>query len=233
MKKIQACLLCGEPLEYLQKAEQMRCVDCGQSFFGNARCKAGHFICDNCHSRRGLEQIARVCLAAKNENPAEIAIEMMRQPFVYMHGPEHHSLIGAALLAAYENSGGKIDSREEALKEITRRAKAVPGGACGFWGACGAGVGAGIFLSVVLGATPLSKGSWGSANELTAACLSRIGQAGGPRCCKRNVFLALMEASSFISQRLGVQMQYSSPKCSFFGGNEQCKKTDCPFYPGK
>ena len=51
-----------------------------------------------------------------------------------MHGPEHHVMVGSALLAAYKNAGGEIDL-PEALLEMMNRGKAVPGGVCGFWGA--------------------------------------------------------------------------------------------------
>ena len=65
--------------------------------------------------------------------------EMMSMPSCHMHGPEHHVMVGSALLTAYKNAGGEIDL-QKALHEMYCRGKAVPGGACGFWGACGAGV---------------------------------------------------------------------------------------------
>ena len=52
-------------------------------------------------------------------------------------------MVGAALLTAYRNAGGEIDL-EPALREMMNRGKSVPGGACGFWGACGAGLSSGI-----------------------------------------------------------------------------------------
>ena len=58
-----------------------------------------------------------------------------------MHGPEHHIMVGAALLTAYKNAGGEIDL-QQALVEMMSRGRSVPGGACGFWGACGAGISA-------------------------------------------------------------------------------------------
>lgn len=52
-------------------------------------------------------------------------------PFCHMHGPEHHTLVGTALLTAYHNSGGNIELLP-ALKEMAARGRKVPGGACGF-----------------------------------------------------------------------------------------------------
>ncbi len=69
-------------------------------------------------------------------------------------------MVGAALLTAYKNAGGQLDL-EKALHEMYRRGKEVPGGACGFWGACGAGISAGQFLSIVTQSTPLVRGALG------------------------------------------------------------------------
>lgn len=79
-------------------------------------------------------------------NPIEIMQEIMENPYIYMHGPEHHILVGAALLAAYKNAGGKVDSFEDALEEMRHRGSEYPGGACGMWGCCGAAVSTGIFI---------------------------------------------------------------------------------------
>ena len=35
--------------------------------------------------------------------------ELMECAICHMHGPEHHVMVGAALLTAYKNAGGKID----------------------------------------------------------------------------------------------------------------------------
>ena len=45
-KKIEACLVCGEPLVYYETAREMTCVYCGRPFPSNAACEAGHFVCD-------------------------------------------------------------------------------------------------------------------------------------------------------------------------------------------
>ena len=80
----------------------------------------------------------------------------MAMPSCHMHGPEHHTMVGSALLAAYQNAGGNIDLKT-ALYEMQKRGKQVPGGACGFWGACGAGISAGMYISIALKSTPLAK----------------------------------------------------------------------------
>ena len=35
------------------------------------------------------------------------------------------------------------------IPQSLNRGKAVPGGVCGFWGACGVGISAGVFISII------------------------------------------------------------------------------------
>ena len=46
----------------------------------------------------------------------------MDLPFCHMHGPEHHVMVGAAPLTAYQNAGGDIDL-PAALTEMMNRGK--------------------------------------------------------------------------------------------------------------
>ena len=66
------------------------------------------------------------------------------------------SWLGMALLTAYKNCGGEIDLKRS-LIEMNSRGSSVPGGACGFWGACGAGISAGMFVSIITGLHALSE----------------------------------------------------------------------------
>ena len=156
----------------------------------------------------------------------------MDLPFCHMHGPEHHVMVGAALLTAYKNAGGDLKI-EEALREMYSRGKAVPGGSCGFWGACGAGVSAGQFFAIASGSTPLALQPWGLSNRMTAAALESIGRHGGPRCCKRDSYLAILTAIDFAAEHLGVQMEKFRPVCRRSRLNGQCLGKQCPFFGGK
>lgn len=66
-----------------------------------------------------------------------------------------------------------------ALSEIQARGKQVPGGACGFWGACGAGISTGMYMSIITKSTPLAKEAWGLSNQMTGQALTAIGKNGG------------------------------------------------------
>ena len=224
----EECLICKAPLEYLVKDEWMECELCQKRQRSNTRCINGHFVCDACHSG-GMDEIISICLNCHSINPSEIMEEMMSLPSCHMHGPEHHIMVGSALLTAYKNAGGDIDLKS-ALYEMQKRGKQVPGGACGFWGACGAGVSTGMYISIALKATPLAREAWGLSNQMTARALDAIGKNGGPRCCKRDSYLAIIEAIQFTKEKLGVKMEQPPITCSRSHLNNQCLYQACPFY---
>ena len=227
----EECLICKAPLEYLAQDELMECAVCHKKELSKTRCIRGHYVCDDCHTK-GMDAIFSLCLAEKSPNPIAIVEKMMDLPFCHMHGPEHHVMVGAALLTACKNAGGEVDL-PAALGEMLRRGKAVPGGVCGFWGACGAGVSAGIFVSILSGATPLTREPWGLANRMTAAALGEIGRIGGPRCCKRDSFLAILSAVDFVKENFGLEMEKSAVVCRRSARNNQCIGNRCPFFRAK
>ena len=225
----EECLICGAPLVYLTQDEEMECALCHRRERSKTRCQKGHYVCNTCHTR-GLDQLVALCRREESRNPWTILEHLMAQPFCHMHGPEHHTMVGAALLTAYRNAGGALDL-EQALPEMLRRGSQVPGGACGFWGACGAGISAGMYVSIATGATPLAGEPWGLANGMTSQALARIGAVGGPRCCKRNAHLAIQAAVDFTRANLGVDLEGDAAPCTHFPENNQCLRDRCPFYP--
>ena len=227
----EECLICKAPLVYLMQDEIMECEICHKKELSKTRCVNGHFVCSECHTE-GMDSIFGLCLEETTCAPLEILEKMMSMPFCHMHGPEQHVMVGAALLTAYRNAGGNIDL-EKALKEMYSRGKAVPGGACGFWGACGAGISAGQFVSIATSSTPLAVEPWGLSNQMTAKALESIGKVGGPRCCKRDSYLAVLAAIDFVAEHLNVQMEKSLLVCTRSKQNNQCIGKRCPFVGGK
>ena len=223
------CLICGAPLEYLQEEVLMECVLCHKKERALTRCVNGHYVCDECHTQ-GLDALLSVCLKETSKDPVEIIEKLMAQPFCHMHGPEHHTMVGAALLTAYRNAGGDVDL-ESALPAMMQRGRQIPGGVCGFWGACGAGISSGIFVSIITGATPLATETWGLSNKMTSKSLAAIGEVGGPRCCKRDSYLAILSAVDFVKEHFGVEMETHKVVCSRCGQNNQCIGARCPFNP--
>ena len=209
----------------------MRCEICGKSFEGHAVCENGHYVCDACHASPAEGVVRSVVLNSSSKNPVDIADEIMASSFVHMHGPEHHFIVGASILCAYSNTYGGVDL-ENALNAVISRGKKVPGGFCGMAGCCGAAVSAGIFLSVILKATPMSKEEWALSNRMTSRCLEAVSRLGGPRCCKRDSYTTILAAAEFLREELGKPLGVSDEiLCSHFGGNAECLKVECPYFP--
>ena len=223
----EECLICKAPLEYLEKDELMECALCHKKELSKTRCMDGHYVCNECHTK-GMDTIIGLCLSEESRNPFVIIEKMMAQPFCHMHGPEHHVMVGSALLTAYKNAGGDIDL-PSALVEMLNRGKAIPGGVCGFWGACGAGISSGIFVSIISKSTPLAVEPFGLSNMMTSKALGEIGAVGGPRCCKRDSFLSILAAIDFVSDHFGVQMEKPEVVCGHSAENNQCIGKRCPF----
>ena len=225
----EECLICGAPLEYLQEAVLMECCICHKKEPSLALCVRGHYVCDACHTS-GMDTLMSVCLNETSTDPIAIIERLMAQPFCHMHGPEHNVMVGAALLTAYRNAGGKINL-EKALTEMMNRGKSVPGGACGFWGACGAGISTGMFVSIISKSTPLEGEPFALSHQMTAKSLGEIGQIGGPRCCKRDSFLSILAAVDIVKEHFGVEMERTDITCRYSAKNNQCIGRRCPFSP--
>ncbi len=226
-----SCMVCGRPLVYFGRTESRVCSICGKEKPADAACEAGHFVCDDCHSA-GAEAAIALLLNSRERDPVRLYIECCRLCSVHMHGPEHHCVVPCVLLTAYHNCGGELEL-EDSLHEAWRRGKKVSGGACGFLGACGAAVGAGIYVSILTGATPLTADAWTLPQEMTMRCLGANVATGGPRCCKRTGRLAIEAAAKFTRERFGVELPVSRPACEFSGMNKECLKERCPFYCGE
>ena len=148
-----------------------------------------------------------------------------------MHGPEHHFLVPAVLLASYYNIRKDYSEKGLKIKEARERASNILGGFCGSHGDCGAAVGTGIFVSLITNSTPLSIEEWKLSNLITSKSLYTIANRGGPRCCKRNTYLAIIEAVKFLKENFGVEMKVRKDiRCEFNDLNEECLKEKCPFY---
>ncbi|MEI6575492.1 MAG: DUF5714 domain-containing protein [Bacteroidota bacterium] len=244
------CLVCGKELQYLSSRELLHCHFCHEPFQADVRCADGHYIYDKCHSASAVELIERYCMRTKLCDPLTMARELMKSPSVKMHGPEHHFLVPAVMVTAYYNTLselsrlgdgatgregeggiGRRGEKEKKIREARIRSEKVLGGFCGFYGACGAAIGTGIFISLVTGATPLATEGWMLSNLMTAQSLGCIASCGGPRCCKRDSFIAITEAIAFVKEHFKVNIEYDPEiKCEFHLMNRECLHGGCQYY---
>jgi hypothetical protein len=217
---------------YSEDTQDYLCFYCGKSYQSNASCKNGHFICDSCHTGSANDLIEKYCSTSNGTNPIMMAVTLMHNPALKMHGPEHHFLVPAVLLAAYYNlQHSSPEEKESKISVARKRSEDIKGGFCGFCVACGAGIGTGIFVSIITHATPLSKVEWKLSNQMTAKSLQAIAERGGPRCCMHDTFLAIMTAVVFLQKELETTLPIDQHiKCTFTSCNKECHKEECLFF---
>jgi hypothetical protein len=206
-------------------------VSFAKAYRSNVQCKIGHFVCDKCHSLSANDLIENLCISSKSKDPMELATILMNSSKLQMHGPEHHFLVPAVLLAAYYNIKNDSEQKRSKIREARARSSNVLGGFSGFHGDCGAAVGTGIFLSLITASTPLSIKEWRLSNLITAKSLYSVAIHCGPRCCKRNTYLSIIEAVKFLQRNLDITMNIDKNiKCVFSPLNKECLKERCLFY---
>jgi hypothetical protein len=229
MESVNNCGVCARPLVYAAESVTKTCDICGKVEKTNIYCPAGHYVCDACHSKATLEVLKQVLASSKSTDPLEIIEQVMAHPSVPMHGPEHHVIVPAAIITAVKNTSYPVP--KEAIEKAIERASKVPGGWCGLYGDCGAAVGVGIAVSVLTNATPLTGKERALAMGATSFALSRM-LDDQPRCCKRASRTAIEAAVEYIHDKLGINLvQGKKISCTYTIRNQQCAKTECPYYP--
>ncbi|HTY82047.1 MAG TPA: DUF5714 domain-containing protein [Dehalococcoidales bacterium] len=231
MESQENCGVCGKALIYGTEEKKMTCAFCGKEARALIYCPEGHYVCDSCHSRAAVDVLRDILKTTKSTNPAEILEKVLAHPSVPMHGPEHHAMVPAILVAAAKNAGYPVP--DGAIEKAIERGSKIPGGWCGFYGACGAGVGVGIAVSVLTGATPLTGKTRGLANKATAYALGRMADEGA-RCCKRATRSALDAAVDFFADNLGIRLERGEKvKCVYVKRNKECVGKACAYFPKK
>lgn len=183
------------------------------------------------------DQVTQICLDFFDQDPhnrlPDLVERLLQIPQLPMHCPVHHYIVPAALLSVCR----RAQKQERALlarnlEEARSRAQHVLGGFCGFYGACGAAVGLGVFWSVITDSTPLTRQTWGELNRATGQGLLEIAQVGGPRCCKRVTYTCLHSVIPQIRRLLELDIDFPAHvSCAYHTHNQECIKQDCPYYP--
>ncbi|MFW9967581.1 MAG: DUF5714 domain-containing protein [Candidatus Thorarchaeota archaeon] len=152
------------------------------------------------------------------------------------HGPEHHSLVPAALLIAMKNLGIKRPNDEQITYEMViegiRRGSKIPGGFCGSAGNCGACVGAGIAVALFIGSTPTKGPERTSAHRATITALEKVTD-GLIRCCKRSSLHGIAAAIEVLRDEHGVDLgpEPERGSCQNWERNRDCAKEEWVFFP--
>lgn len=220
------CALCGEKLEPVDT--QAVCAFCGRETPARYLCAAGHHICEGCQLADWPQVVERVCEGSRETDPVRIVNLIMKHPMAVMNSPQHHILVAPAALSALRN-GGQLSFQPGRLMSAVERSQGIPLGACGSRGECGAAVSVGALVSILTGASFQKDRERSLALQATAAVLLAIARAGGPRCCKQSVYLALETASDFLKRELDIDMPVVV-HCEFAARNPACKQERCAYY---
>lgn len=224
------CMVCGAKLVYWDTNRELTCHYCGCILPANACCQNNHFVCDACHSADAVEVIQQVCLNSRESDAVSLMQTIRSHPRFRIHGPEHHSLVPAVILAALRNAGNDIT--DEQIITGIQRGQTIAGGACAFLGACGAAVGVGIAVSVLIASNPYDGGKRQMVQQATQKALADIASLNAPRCCQRDSWLALRAASRILKKEMGKDLPFGQPiACKQVSKNKECILNRCPLYP--
>ncbi|HUV25387.1 MAG TPA: DUF5714 domain-containing protein [Methanomassiliicoccales archaeon] len=165
----------------------------------------------------------------------EQIIEIMKQEWpasdhLPVHGAWNHALVPGIIIKCLANSGEEFS--DEDVQEALERGMKIPGGSCGFHGACGGALGVGIAFSIVERITPLHDEGRQLVMRVTSRALACAAEIGGPRCCPRAAYSAF-ELASLELGGVGHNLAISGARgrCRFTELNNDCIKEKCPFFP--
>ena len=235
-EKADKCEICGKGLYYATSQEDykdLECIYCKEKFNTNTYCPEGHFICDSCHSEDVIKVMKTFCETTDLKDPFVIADNLMKHPKFKLYGPEHHILTPLAILTSLKNNGVKKTNGEEItskdLTEAIVRSSKIPGGWCGFYGSCGAGMGSGVAISILTGATPSRNEPRTLANQMTARSLVKIAD-NLEHCCKRSLKISIAETLEFLKENFNIDLNFTPENCKFSAINSKCEREKCQFF---
>lgn len=230
-------MVCGEKLTYQTHSKDVVCSRCGKTTAASVFCPHGHYICDDCHGAGYYDFLARAALAAAGRDPMAIAEDLLQGPSLPSLGAEHHAIVAVALLAALKNSGslalpdgGQRTVTDDDLREAITRMRQIPACTCAFHGACGAGLGVGAAVSILLDATCAKDIERTLAMRAANAALAAIANCGGPGCCKQSVRTAILAGVEVLKELCRVRLPISRSRCFHMKDTTHgCKGVYCDF----
>jgi MoaA/NifB/PqqE/SkfB family radical SAM enzyme/SAM-dependent methyltransferase len=223
------CMICAQPLVYLSGSKMQTCYYCNQEHSVNAVCSSGHYVCDTCHAADALEVIRRVCRESSETDMLKLLSAMRSHPSFPLHGPEHHAMVPAIILTAYNNSGGTLP--RQLVATAIERGMLIAGGSCAFSGVCGAAAGVGVAFSLILDANPYKATPRMQVQSAVSEVMQRLSSMDAARCCRRDCMLALQCAAAISQRYLGIVLEAKALlACDQQVENKECQGSGCPFF---
>lgn len=229
-KQRSGCMVCGSPLVYANRPSEVACSYCSSKQQTTVLCEDGHFVCDACHTEDALVIIERVCRQTDETDMIALLGRIRRHEAMRVHGPEHHAMVPAIILATARNLGAPVT--EEMIRLGIQRGSRTGGGHCGYMGACGAALGVGVAFSLILEGNPIKGSQRQTVQSAVVAALEPIAALDAARCCQRDSWLALKKAAELSRAMLPVKLKAdASLRCAQVSANDQCMGDTCPLFP--
>jgi hypothetical protein len=225
-------MVCGEKLQYHEKAVDVVCSYCKRADFGHILCPDGHYVCERCHNQDAMRVTRDIMFTTDLKDPLAIAELAFTFPGLPMLGCPHAYIAGGALMAALKNSGGNIGNEE--IKEVFKRTrKQAHGGYCGLTGVCGIAPALGACVSILTG----SKCGKDREQRLTMEAVNRVTLAitdlTGPSCCKAYARAALAVMIDFLREKINIHLPCKADiTCQYMDKHPHgCREMKCPYFP--
>jgi Family of unknown function (DUF5714) len=228
-QRVTACRFCGAPIEALDEPTGARCMICGKRGLTRACCSAGHFVCEECRGGELMQILEAMLDMRRATDPVETFVKARIGLRFPMHGPRHHALVAAAFLLAYHDLYGE-PSWATILETLQSADTQLPGGTCGYWGACSAALAVGMAYCAILGASPTDGPPRAAAQQLVGRIVTRVGEFDGPRCCRRECLLALQVGCELSATHLPKLLPtVYQVHCEQASKNPECIDEACPY----
>lgn len=230
-ENIQSCIICGDEASLPMHETSAICDFCGETKSIALICNSHHHICSKCMELTPTEFVRKKCLSYKGYNPIELAVEIMNSPLIGLSGVEHHYITPAVLLTCTHNRFNKPEELAATLENTMNRAICETPAQCTYIASyCGAAIGTGVFLNIFMGRDSSNTDEWMEENTLIAACIAKIADFNGPRCCKRDTYLSIIATIEYLKEKFNIELPVSDAKCTFSLRNKSCGREECNFY---
>ena len=230
IKETALCSFCSEPLKLLKNAISARCMMCGERGRTRTWCKNGHFVCEECRGGEVMQVVEGLLELERTIDPAENFLMMRNSHDFPMHGPEHHVLVAASFLLTYYDQYQE-PSWDVILDTLQSAATQLPGGSCGFWGACSAGLAIGMTYCAILDSDPTNPEPRSIAHQAVSKILARISEFKAARCCRRECLLSIQVGCELSAELLPHSLTTTiKAECEQAQENYECTGNLCPFF---
>ena len=223
------CSVCDSDVLYNPEMQMAKCSICGKEEMTYILCEEGHYVCADCCAKEVMDNIRKYAPQVKYKNPVDVGEYMLAKCGLSGHTP--HTIAAVSFLIAVKNLTGHLT--DDDIEEGIERAYKIPAGWCGYYGACGAGIGLGVAFSVILRATPSSDKERSLANIATSDALRRIAKLGGPCCCVASVRAAMIESLHLSEKYLNLKFPsrtHATKKCWASNLQHNCKHEKCAYF---